>query len=453
MPSTPSRCRRAAGATRRARRRAGLDRRRAAADRRATAARRVRRRASAPDDHDRRMEALLGNGDTQSAARSLMWAPARKRALYEARLALQTRAADAASRLAVLDPVGARDPGLVIDRANWLRNTGQSAAARALLAGRPRFDRPPANAEALAGDGADPGARRGQRPQLADRLRHRRAGRRPLPGRHRRQRPALWRARRLYEPRLARRQRPPCYRLGRPADAARLFELYARAARSPQTRAKGFYWAARAAARAGKRPRPMPGSSRRRRAPTSFTASSRSSGSAGRRRRPPASPPADPADARRLRPAPAGRGDPLSRHGRAARATRPCSSARWPSSSRTTASGRSPAEFGRQIGRLDLGVWAAREARNRGREFLRPRRLPRSPDPARLPQPLGGRPRHHPPGKLVRADRGQPGRRARHDAADARHRADEARRRRRPLQPRPADRGSRTTTSCSAARI
>ncbi len=40
-------------------------------------------------------------------------------------------------------------------------------------------------------------------------------------------------------------------RLGRPADAARMFDRYARAARSPQTRAKGFYWASRAAAAAG----------------------------------------------------------------------------------------------------------------------------------------------------------------------------------------------------------
>ena len=31
--------------------------------------------------------------------------------------------------------------------------------------------------------------------------------------------------------------------LGRPADAARMFDRYGRAARSPQTRAKGFYWA------------------------------------------------------------------------------------------------------------------------------------------------------------------------------------------------------------------
>ena len=49
------------------------------------------------------MDALLGNGDTQSAPRSLppCARPAR-RPLFEARLALQTRAPDAAARLAAL---------------------------------------------------------------------------------------------------------------------------------------------------------------------------------------------------------------------------------------------------------------------------------------------------------------------------------------------------------------
>src|SRR4051812_17881002 len=50
-------------------------------------------------DHDARMEALLGNGDTQSAARQLPLVSAQRQALYATRLALQTRASDAAGRL------------------------------------------------------------------------------------------------------------------------------------------------------------------------------------------------------------------------------------------------------------------------------------------------------------------------------------------------------------------
>ena len=94
------------------------------------------------EDHRLRMEVLLGNGDGQSAARTLMWAPAEKRALYEARIALQARAPDAASRLDMLDGAARRDAGLIVDQAIWLRNTGQSAAARQMLAGS-AFDRPP----------------------------------------------------------------------------------------------------------------------------------------------------------------------------------------------------------------------------------------------------------------------------------------------------------------------
>src|SRR6185369_10396380 len=69
--------------------------------------------ALTPADHELRMETLLGNGDAQSAARTLAWAPITKRALYEARLALQTRAADANERVNGLDGAARRDPGLV----------------------------------------------------------------------------------------------------------------------------------------------------------------------------------------------------------------------------------------------------------------------------------------------------------------------------------------------------
>ncbi len=97
-------------------------------------------------DHDSRLEALLANGDTQSAARQLPLASAPRQALYSTRLALQTRAPDAAGRLAALGSVEG-DPGLLMDRANWLRGTGQSLAARQLMAQPRRLSRPPANAE------------------------------------------------------------------------------------------------------------------------------------------------------------------------------------------------------------------------------------------------------------------------------------------------------------------
>ena len=173
-------------------------------------------------------------------------------AVYEARLALQTRAADAWSRAQALDAAAsARDPGLLTDKAAWLRSSNQSAAARQLLASRPRFDRPPANparyldlALTLAR-----GAANDRNWQTAYGI--------------------ASRVDDLYAPGVDVSDRPygerddytsltwlggqaAYYRLNRPGDAARLFQLYGQAARSPQTRAKGFFWAARAAQQAGR---------------------------------------------------------------------------------------------------------------------------------------------------------------------------------------------------------
>ena len=214
---------------------------------------------------------------------------------------------------------------------------------------------------------ADPGARRRQRPPMVDRLRHRLAARR------RSTRPAPTSADRPYGERDDYTSlawlggNAALHRLGRPADAARLFELYARAARSPQTRAKGFYWAARAASAAGQTGAgAAPGSSRRRRARTSFTASSRSSGSgarvaaaagaAGRR---------SPAERAAFAAAAARRGDPLSRHDRPARRPDPVRPRARRAALRTTASARSPpSSAARSAGSTSASGRRARRATN-----------------------------------------------------------------------------------------
>ena len=88
---------------------------------------------------------------------------------------------------------------------------------------------------------------------------------------------------------------------------------------------------------------------------------------------PPAPPPVDRRRARRLRPPAAGRGDPLSRHDRPARRPDPVHPRARRARCENDRERAIAAEFGRQIGRLDLGVWAAREARNHGRDLLRAR--------------------------------------------------------------------------------
>ena len=328
-----------------------------------------------PQDHELRMEVLLGAGDAQSAARTLMWAPAGRRTLYEARLALQIRAPDAATRLASLDSGARRDAGLIVDQAVWLRNTGQSAAARQYLAGS-AFDRPPIGvarwldtALTLARGAANDSqwstvyaiaAKLGEiYPAGTD------VSARPF-GERDDYTSLAWLG-----------GSAALHRLGRPGDAARLFELYARAARSPQTRAKGFYWAARAGNGSGQANAWLEQAAA---SPDQFygqLALER----LGRAAAPPAASPEI---------APAERAEfarrPLAEAVRYLGMTgqRGDQTLFVRALAETLESDRERAiagDFGRQVGRLDLGVWAAREARNQGESFYARAAFPEVPIP------------------------------------------------------------------------
>jgi len=316
-----------------------------------------------PADHELRMEVLLGTGDWQSAARSLMWAPGGRRALWEARIALQSRTGDAASQLGMLDSASRRDPGLVLDQAVWLRNGGQSAAARQLLAGS-AFDRPPVGAarwletalgfaRAAANDrqwstayaiAARLGALYPAGTDVSDRPYGERDDYTSL----------AWLG-----------GTTALHRLGRPADAARMFELYARAARSPQTRAKGFYWAARAAGRGAQADAWLNLAAA---SPDQFygqLALER----LGRAAAPPAAAPefsaAERADFARRPLAEAIRHLGLTGQRNDQTAFVRALAEQLRGDRERALAG----DFGRQVGRLDLGVWAAREARSVGETF------------------------------------------------------------------------------------
>src|SRR5688500_17778579 len=319
-----------------------------------------------PADHDARMEALLGNGDTQSGQRSLAWSSAAKRPLYEARLALQTRAPDAAGRVAALGSNHAGDAGLLIDRAAWMRNNNQSYGARQLLAQPRRLSAPPANAEkfmetmVVLARGAVNDRQWGMAYQIASQV------------------DDLFPAgtdvsRRSYGERdeytnLTWIAGTAAMRLNRHADAMRMFERYGRAAQSQQTRAKGFFWAARAAAAAGQAQQSNAFLELAAAGPDQFygqLALERLG------RTPP-------------NPMPPAAGNPAER---ASFASRPLAAAvrhlgmignrsdqtlfiRALAEQLETDRDRAlAAEFGRQIGRLDMGVWAAREARAKGANF------------------------------------------------------------------------------------
>lgn len=206
-----------------------------------------------PDDHDARMDALLWQGSTTAAARQLGYTSPARRGLFEARLAFRTGAQNASELAAANDAIGARDAGYIADKATWLRNSGASPSARSWLARtRPAGMTLPGNVEkfyevlltnarAAAADGQYQTAYDIAR-QIDDAYP---AGtdvsKKPY-GERDDYTSLAWLA-----GQTALRQ------LNRPADAMTMFDRYGRGSQSPQTRAKGFYWAGRAAEAAGRR--------------------------------------------------------------------------------------------------------------------------------------------------------------------------------------------------------
>ena len=207
--------------------------------------------ALTPADHDARMDALLWQGSTGAAARQIAYTSPDRRSAFAARLSFRTNAADAATLAMTTQSLFADDPGYIADRAAWLRDSGAGPTARTWLAQTRTLARRPANVEKwyevlltnaraasadaqyqLAYDiarqvddaypsGTDVSAKPyGERDDYTS---------------------LAWLAGQVALKQLA-----------RPADAMTMFDRYGRGSQSPQTRAKGFYWAGRAAEAAGK---------------------------------------------------------------------------------------------------------------------------------------------------------------------------------------------------------
>ncbi|MBV9931223.1 MAG: lytic transglycosylase domain-containing protein [Alphaproteobacteria bacterium] len=201
-------------------------------------------------DHDARLDALLSNGDRQAAQRMLPLASAANRPLFDARLGLQANAADAGARLSALPGDANANAGLLRDKAEWLRDARQASAARALLANRPPLAVRPAVPEkwfetmlTLARDAAAD-----RQWSLAYDIASKIDDAYPA-GTDVSERP--YGERDDYTSLAWLGGFVALNKLGRPAEATRLFLRYAGGARSQQTRAKGYYWAGRAAAAAG----------------------------------------------------------------------------------------------------------------------------------------------------------------------------------------------------------
>ena len=197
------------------------------------------------DDHDTRMDALLWSGATAQAERQLIYTSPPRRATFAVRLAM-AKGTDPAAAGLTAGSEAQGDPGYIYNRSRYLRSKGQSSTAASLLALRPRAAAPPreprkwvaelltvartadANSAVRIATGGDDMFAPGtdvSRQSFA--IRDDYTSLMWLGGTR-----ALW-------------------SLSDGRSAAPLFYRYGTAARTAQTRSKGFYWAGRAAARAG----------------------------------------------------------------------------------------------------------------------------------------------------------------------------------------------------------
>ena len=204
-----------------------------------------------PADHDRRMERLLLDRATTPAARQIAYVSPTKRPLFAARLALLRNDVDVGARIAAAGDAVNHDPGYMIERARYLRDRGNSQAARIWLAQSRDLTSPPFDtpyfldnllsfAQAASADG--------QYDIALAIAKH--AEQAFPPGTRVRERPFVerddytsltWLAGTVALDKLARYD-----------DAMAMFDRYARAAQTPGTQTKGWYWAGRAAERGGK---------------------------------------------------------------------------------------------------------------------------------------------------------------------------------------------------------
>jgi soluble lytic murein transglycosylase len=320
-----------------------------------------------PEDHDARIAALLAAGKAQDAVRNLPLASPARRPVFEAEIALQTNAPDVGTKLAAV-PVGAEtDAGYLRDKANWLRNGGQANAARQLLAGRGPLTVRPADPEpwfatmlTIARE-ADHDKQWMAAYGIASKLDDAYPAGTDVSDRPYGERDAYTS--------LAWLGGSAALKLGRAGDAVRMFDLYAHAARSPQTRSKGFYWAGRAAASAGQTADSAAYFEQAATAPDQFYGQLALE-KLGRHVPAPPIAPAAPTEAERTAFAARSLVQAAQALGLMGRWDDQTQFVRAIAQQAQTDSDRQLAvDFGRRIGRLDLGVWVAREARTRGDNF------------------------------------------------------------------------------------
>jgi soluble lytic murein transglycosylase len=201
-------------------------------------------------DHDARVDRLLWAGATRVAQQLLPLTSPQRRPVLEARLAYKLKTPDAEAKFAAAGRAGLSDAGLLLDRASALRTAGNSWGAREMLANRPALAATPTVpkdwlkslltfAQAAASDGSHDTAYR-----IASKVRDAFA-----PGVNVANEDLTTRDHYTNLTWLA--GTSALNKLGKPRDAVDMFVLYSSGAKSPQTRSKGLYWAGKAAQKAG----------------------------------------------------------------------------------------------------------------------------------------------------------------------------------------------------------
>lgn len=194
-----------------------------------------------PEDHDARMDALLWQRDAAAAAQQLPYVSPARAGTFAARLAILQGGDGATSDAAALS-----DPGYLYNRSRELRTEGRAQEAVILLAARPP----------LAGKPHDPTrwidehlnvarlATAGAAHQIALRATEAFASEDEIAN-------GPYELRDDYTSLMWLGGTRALWDLGDGHAAAPLFYRYGAAAKTPQTRSKGFFWAGHAAARGG----------------------------------------------------------------------------------------------------------------------------------------------------------------------------------------------------------
>ncbi len=197
------------------------------------------------DDHRTRMDALLWQGDAESAARQIVNVPASDRPSFMARLAMIRNTAPESAGVAI--PSGVQsDPGYVYNRVRYLRKNGGMFQAVSLLANRPAFSSPAHDPEDFVAEALSvaKGAGTSQAVAIASKVDDLFA-----PGTDISE--GSFRLRDKYTDLMWLGGTKALWSLRDGTRAAPLFYRYGMAAKTPLTRAKGLYWAGRAARQGG----------------------------------------------------------------------------------------------------------------------------------------------------------------------------------------------------------